>query len=162
MTIDNLHELMTLINQTDFQFVDLQMENIKLTISKRKVPDYMPIADNNNLKNENHIVESTDMYVQEVNDTLSHVETKHEENKDLVDIVSPLVGIAYLSPSPKAEPFVKVGDYIQKGQVVCIIEAMKIMNEIKSDSEGIVEKILIDNESVVEYSQVLFKVKERR
>ncbi|MDO4295155.1 MAG: acetyl-CoA carboxylase biotin carboxyl carrier protein [bacterium] len=73
-------------------------------------------------------------------------------------VVSPLVGIFYSSPSPDAPPFVKVGDTVKKGQVIGIIEAMKLMNEIESEYDGVVEAILVENEDVVEYGQPLFRI----
>lgn len=74
-------------------------------------------------------------------------------------VVSPLVGTFYASSSPDAEPFVKVGDHVKKGQVLGIIEAMKLMNEIESEFDGVVEAILVDNEGVVEYGQPLFRIR---
>ena len=74
-------------------------------------------------------------------------------------IKSPLVGTFYSSPSPDAEPFVKVGDTVKKGQVLGIIEAMKLMNEIESEYDGVVEAVLVNNEEVVEYGQPLFRIK---
>lgn len=74
-------------------------------------------------------------------------------------ITSPLVGTFYNSPSPDAETFVKVGDTVRKGQVLGIIEAMKLMNEIESEYDGVVEAILIKNEEVVEYGQPLFRIR---
>ena len=71
-------------------------------------------------------------------------------------VKSPLVGTFYAAPSPEAEPFVKKGDVVKKGQVLGIVEAMKLMNEIESEYDGIVEEILIENEDMVEYGQPLF------
>ncbi|MGB9824613.1 MAG: acetyl-CoA carboxylase biotin carboxyl carrier protein [Candidatus Hydrothermia bacterium] len=73
-------------------------------------------------------------------------------------ILSPMVGTFYRSPSPGAEPFVKEGDIVKKGQVVCIIEAMKVMNEIESDVTGKIVKVLVENGKPVEYNQPLFLV----
>lgn len=73
-------------------------------------------------------------------------------------VVSPLVGTFYTSSSPEAEPFVRVGDRVKKGQVLGIIEAMKLMNEIESEFDGVVEAILVDNEGIVEYGQPLFRI----
>ncbi len=73
-------------------------------------------------------------------------------------IVSPLVGTFYASPAPDAENFVKVGDHVKKGQVVGIVEAMKLMNEIESEFDGVVEEILVSNEDTVEYGQPLFRI----
>lgn len=74
-------------------------------------------------------------------------------------ITSPLVGTFYSSSSPDAEPFVKAGDTVKKGQVLGIIEAMKLMNEIESEYDGVVEAILVNNEDVVEYGQPLFRIR---
>lgn len=74
-------------------------------------------------------------------------------------VKSPLVGTFYNAPSPDAEPFVKEGDTVKKGQVLGIVEAMKLMNEIESEFHGTVEKILVSNEQVVEYGQPLFVIK---
>ena len=73
-------------------------------------------------------------------------------------IVSPLVGTFYASPAPDAENFVKVGDHVKKGQVVGIVEAMKLMNEIESEFDGVVQEILVSNEDTVEYGQPLFRI----
>jgi acetyl-CoA carboxylase biotin carboxyl carrier protein len=73
-----------------------------------------------------------------------------------VEVKAPIVGTFYRSPSPDAEPFVKEGDTVKKGQVLCIIEAMKLMNEIESDVSGVVRKILASNGEPVEYGQALF------
>lgn len=74
-------------------------------------------------------------------------------------VVSPLVGTFYSSPSPEAESFVKAGDTVKKGQILGIIEAMKLMNEIESDYDGVVEAVLVKNEDVVEYGQPLFRIR---
>lgn len=74
-------------------------------------------------------------------------------------VTSPLVGTFYAAPSPDADVFVKVGDMVKKGQVLGIIEAMKLMNEIESDFDGVVEAVLVNNEEVVEYGQPLFRIK---
>ena len=82
-----------------------------------------------------------------------------EETLDGNVVKSPLVGTFYNAPSPDAEPYVKVGDTVKKGQVLAIVEAMKLMNEIESEFYGTVEKILVSNEEVVEYGQPLFVIK---
>jgi acetyl-CoA carboxylase biotin carboxyl carrier protein len=73
-------------------------------------------------------------------------------------VKSPMVGTFYRASSPDAKPFVEVGDTIQEGQPICIIEAMKIMNEIEADKTGVVKKMLVDNGQPVEYGQPLFVI----
>lgn len=79
--------------------------------------------------------------------------------EELVEIKSPIVGTFYATPSPDSEPFVELGSNVNSQTVVCIIEAMKVMNEIKADTSGTITEILVKNGQAVEYGQVLFKVK---
>lgn len=74
------------------------------------------------------------------------------------EIRSPIVGVFYAAPSPEAEPFVKVGDRVKKGDVVCIVEAMKLMNEITAEFDGEVVDVCVRSGDVVEYGQTLFKL----
>ncbi len=74
-------------------------------------------------------------------------------------VESPLVGVAYLSPSPDKPAFVAVGDTVKKGQTLMIIEAMKVMNEVPADRDGVVTEILVANQDVVEYGQGLVRIK---
>ena len=89
-------------------------------------------------------------------------EEKKESTLDIGSdkvVTSPLVGTFYSSASPEAEAFVKEGDTVKKGQVLGIIEAMKLMNEIESEYDGVVEAVLVSNEDVVEYGQPLFRIR---
>lgn len=83
-----------------------------------------------------------------------------EESEDETYITSPIVGTFYSAPSPEAKAFVKVGDRVKAGQTVCILEAMKLMNEIESDFDCEIEAVLVSNEQKIEYGQPLFKVKK--
>jgi acetyl-CoA carboxylase biotin carboxyl carrier protein len=76
-----------------------------------------------------------------------------------VEIKSPLVGTFYATPSPDSKPYVEVGSHVDAQTVVCIIEAMKVMNEIKAETSGVIAEILVTNGQAVEYGQVLFRVK---
>ena len=84
-----------------------------------------------------------------------------EIEESLFYIKSPIVGTFYKAPSPNSEPFVSVGDFVGKGRVVCIIEAMKLMNEIESDLAGEVVNILVENGQPVEYGERLFTIRPR-
>jgi len=86
-------------------------------------------------------------------------ETAPVEDANLENIDSPMVGTFYVASSPDSEPYVKPGDSVTPDTVVCIIEAMKVMNEIKAETSGTVEKILVANGQAVEFGQALFKVK---
>lgn len=82
------------------------------------------------------------------------------DSEDEAYITSPIVGTFYSAPSPEAKAFVKVGDRVKAGQTVCILEAMKLMNEIESDFDCEIEAVLVSNEQKIEYGQPLFKVKK--
>ena len=85
-----------------------------------------------------------------------HAEPEKKEN--VQEIKSPLVGVFYRSPAAGEKPFVSIGDTVKKGQVLGIIEAMKMMNEIESEFDGVVEEILVENEGKVEFGQTLFRI----
>ncbi len=90
----------------------------------------------------------------------AEVEVPKEEVEENIFVVeSPIVGTFYRAPAPGAEPFVKKGDFVEKGQTLCIIEALKVMNEIESEVSGKVVKILVENGQPVEYGQPLFHIK---
>jgi acetyl-CoA carboxylase biotin carboxyl carrier protein len=84
--------------------------------------------------------------------------TAVKPDRPLVDVLSPMVGTFYRAPAPEAPPYVEVGSHVSKGQTLCILEAMKLMNELESEVDGIVREILADNADPVEYGQVLFRV----
>jgi acetyl-CoA carboxylase biotin carboxyl carrier protein len=81
-----------------------------------------------------------------------------EVSGNLVEVTSPMVGTFYRAPSPDAPPYVEVGSRVAEGNVLCIIEAMKLMNELESEVAGTIAKILVENAEPVEYGQVLFLV----
>jgi acetyl-CoA carboxylase biotin carboxyl carrier protein len=76
----------------------------------------------------------------------------------ITEVKSPMVGVFYAAPAPDAEPYVRVGSKVKKGDVLCVIEAMKLMNEIVAETDGEVVDICVENGQVVEYAQILFKV----
>ena len=81
-----------------------------------------------------------------------------DEDDGLIEIPSPIVGTFYRKPAPEVEPFVQVGSEVSEETVVCVIEAMKVMNEIKAEVKGVIKKILIDDATPVQYGQTLFLV----
>ena len=85
-------------------------------------------------------------------------EEKAEENSNYITVKSPMIGTFYRSSSPDKDPFISVGDDVKKGKVVCIIEAMKLFNEIEAEVEGKVVKVLVDDATPVEYDQPLFLI----
>ena len=80
-------------------------------------------------------------------------------DKDYVSVTSPLVGVFYAAPAENAAPYVAIGDHVKKGQTLCIIEAMKLMNEITAEEEGVIAEICVTNDQVVEFGTELFRIK---
>lgn len=81
------------------------------------------------------------------------------ENRDYISVKSPIVGVFYAAPAEKAESYVKAGDSVNKGQILCIIEAMKLMNEIVAEEDGVISEVCVTNGQVVEYGTELFRIK---
>tara|TARA_B100000575_G_scaffold271927_1_gene253620 strand:+ start:41 stop:475 length:435 start_codon:yes stop_codon:yes gene_type:complete len=84
--------------------------------------------------------------------------TQTSDSSNIQSIDSPMVGIIYLTPKPSSPPFVKSGQKIKKGDTICLIEAMKTFNEIKSDKDGVIKSILVKNGEAVEFAQPLFEI----
>jgi acetyl-CoA carboxylase biotin carboxyl carrier protein len=81
-----------------------------------------------------------------------------EPVSNLIEIKSPMVGTFYRAPAPEAPPYVEIGSVVNKGQTLCILEAMKLMNELESEVDGVVRAILVENSDPVEYGQILFRI----
>ena len=81
------------------------------------------------------------------------------DDSELVSVNSPFVGTFYRSPTPESDPFVSVGDRVKKGQTVCIIEAMKLMNELEAECDGVIEAVLAENGTPVEHGQPVIKIR---
>jgi len=147
MDIDEIRELMLLFDDTSIAELELEGPEYKLTLRKSSrsasSPAREPISEG----------ETRD---REPVKTPRYEELEPEE--DLVAVVSPMVGTFYRAPAPDAPPFVEIGDRVEPGQTLCIVEAMKLMNEIKSEVKGRVVDILVDNAHPVEYGQTMFLI----
>lgn len=83
----------------------------------------------------------------------------NDNNRDCINVKSPFVGVFYTSPAEDASPYVSVGDRVKKGQILCIIEAMKLMNEITAEDDGEILEVCVTNGQIVEFGTVLFRIK---
>lgn len=81
------------------------------------------------------------------------------ESTDYISVKSPIVGLFYAAPAENADPYVSLGDRVQKGQTLCIVEAMKLMNELSAECDGVIEKICVTNGQMVEYGTELFRIR---
>lgn len=87
------------------------------------------------------------------------VAERPESNTDYISVKSPIVGVFYAAPAENAEPYVSIGDHVKKGQTMCIVEAMKLMNEIPAECDGVIAEICVTNGQVVEFGTELFRIK---
>ena len=131
------------VNDKDFELI-LKKEVKVVTASVENVP----------VVSSNQVVTATSENTVE---TVTDTDTT-ETNSSLNDVKAPLVGVFYAAPSPEEDAYVKVGDRVNKGDVLCVIEAMKMFNEIKAETSGTVAEICVDNGNVVEYGQTIFKI----
>lgn len=135
------------------------MGNSKLTEIDIDFPDGTKISMKKEHKQEKIIQNVT--VAQPENDTEEYIEEQKEDKKEEKGNVvkSPMVGTFYIKPSPTAEPYIEIGKEVKKGDVLCIIEAMKLMNEIESEYTGKIVEILVKDGEAVEYGTPLFKIK---
>ena len=106
----------------------------------------------------NPVVASTPVATETVSQVVEAAPAKEDAN--LVDIKSPIVGTFYRAPSPDAPSYVEVGTTVKKGQPLCILEAMKLMNTLEAEYEGVIEEILVQNGDLVEFDQPIFKIRK--
>ena len=161
MNIEDLKAIVSLFDHSSLMELHLQQEGVDLQLSKR---ENYPVSGS---KKVTKAIEEKPAAVVPTKEVVSEaVVTKAPEvqetvaKEDLQYIKSPIVGIVYLAPSPDDPTFVQVQDKVQVGQPVCIIEAMKIMNEINAEISGEVVEILVENGQMVDYGQELFAIKK--
>ena len=158
MEINDMIKLMQAVSEQGLTSFKLEDGDFKLSIKKEK--QVVLPAEGNYAKNSLDHSAAADGLMEASSLGLSKTEAiKNEElNSDKI-VSSPLVGTFYNASSPDGEPFVKAGDTVKKGQTLGIIEAMKLMNEIECEYDGVVEAVLVGNEDVVEYGQPLFRIR---
>ncbi len=152
-SLEQLRELVTILNKTDITELTLESGDLRLSIRKSETRVATTVA----MPAPISVVTAIDSVA---NNAPTYTTTIADSlpAKKLVDITSPMVGTFYRSPSPDDPPFIEVGDSVKKGGAVCIIEAMKLMNEIESEATGKVVEILVENNQPVEYGQVLMRI----
>lgn len=145
MNIKEIKEMINLMNENNLTELELEKQGVKIRLKK----GYEGIVEK--------YIEKT-MPKASLSAPEMQMPGQQSAGPRAVEIKSPMVGTFYKAPSPDAPPFVKVGDNVESGQVVCIIEAMKLMNEIKSDIKGKIVSVLVENGDPVEFGQALFLV----
>ena len=160
---EDLNRLIEKISKSDIQEFSLEGEDFKLEI-KRNLFDQNQVS--NNLVSNTSIDRQAIVNQKSINDNVSLVseleapQVAPPGRSDLTEITSPMVGTFYRAAAPGEEPFVEVGNNVKVGQTICILEAMKLMNEIESEFNAEIVEILVENGTPVEFGQVLMRVKQ--
>ncbi len=145
-----INKLVQFMEEKKLSHFELEVEGLKVKVSRN--PGILPPSET-----ATPLQESGEPKAEE---TAPPPETELERGKnDLYYITSPMVGTFYRAPDPSSSPFVEEGDEIKKNQTLCIIEAMKLMNEIESELDGVLEEVYAENGKPVEYGQKLFSIK---
>ena len=163
MDLKDIQELIKFVAKSGATEVDLEIDNIKISIKspakKRRgaVDDTVTIIQP--AETSQTITTPINVVPSEVNITPSAAKkTPEDENSNYITINASMIGTFYRSSSPETPPFINVGDKISEGDILCIIEAMKLFNEIESEVSGEIVKVLVDDASPIEFDQALFLV----
>ncbi len=167
MDLNYLRKLLKIFDESTVTELSIEEEGIKLQLSRKneiKLPENgmmamqaFPFMQSPQMQMAAPIIEQSVVPKIETPEKIAQDTSKETPNYH--QILSPIVGTFYLAPSPDSDPFVEVGTRITVGTTICIVEAMKLMNEIESDISGIVKKIHVENGKPVEYNQILFTIK---
>ncbi len=141
MEHEDLKELIGLLKDTDITELQIEKDGVKIKIRREKYFGHIEVP--------HQIVEKKAVKEEAVVPII-------EDN--LLTVASPIVGTFYRAPAPDAAPFVEAGTRVKKGQVLCVIEAMKLMNEIECEIDGVISRILVENGHPVEYGEPLFLI----
>ncbi len=173
--LDQIRELLSVVSSTDVTELTIEFGDQRITVKKSSP---IPLTEAQ-LSPKPIVIKTEDLPVVQTREMVSPatapavapapaaVDSKPvadapvEKTNGLVEITSPMVGTFYRASSPEAPPFVDVGDHVNEGQTVCIIEAMKLMNDMPSEVSGKIVKVIAENGSTVEYGQTLFLVDPR-
>lgn len=150
MNLKELRELIELVRTTEVAELEIERAGFRVRI-KRTLPTYSPPS------GPSVGIPLSQQKFEESNRP-AFFEKSQPETPGWVTITSPIVGTFYRAPAPDADFYINVGDFVKKGQILCIVEAMKLMNEIESEVDGKVVEILVENAKTVEYGAPLFRI----
>lgn len=145
--LEDIKALVKILTESELSAIDITHYGTKIRLEK-----------NCCLNNNSQILQSVVPAVNKQTAVTVSDESASVDFNRIQEVKAPMIGVFYRAPSENAQPFVKVGDKVKKGDILCIIEAMKMMNEINSEVDGEIVDIMVNNGEVVEFSQVLFKI----
>lgn len=167
MDYKSIEQLIKTASENELNYLEIETEGIRIKMQKGQLNSPVQVASGNveatvQKKEESAITEVEVPVVKETSVAKEVIQEKEEivqDDENIKAVVSPIVGTFYASGSPDADDFVRVGTKVKKGQTLCIIEAMKLMNEIEAEFDGEIVEILVQKEQMVEYGQELFKIR---
>ncbi len=159
MTLKEIKELVKVIDETELSEFKLKKENFELTIkSKQTDATVQTVINPNPMVTMAQPVQQVASAPAPAAEKAVPAEPTEIDSSNLIEVKSPIIGTFYRSPSPDKPPYLTVGDNVNVGDVVCIVEAMKLFNEIESEVSGTIVKVLVEDASPVEYDTPLFLV----
>ena len=156
---EELHRLLATLAESDIQEFRLEGEDFCLEVKRNLGPSTDPITSPKKIATEEIDPPLTQRKIEAPSAPSAPPPSVPGSRSDLVEVTAPMVGTFYRAPGPEEPPFVEIGSKISVGQAVCILEAMKLMNELESEVSGEVIEILVENGTPVEFGQVLMRLK---
>jgi acetyl-CoA carboxylase biotin carboxyl carrier protein len=146
MELKDVKELLKAFDDSNSSYLSVEIDNTKIKLKK--------------YSNQKVVVENATEPAMHISDAQTNVivDNSPEVVEDGEQVLAPLVGVFYAAPSPEESAYVQVGDTVKKGQVLCLIEAMKMMSEITAPKDGVIKKIFVKNQDVVEFEEPLFLI----
>lgn len=146
MELKDVKELLKAFDESKSSYLSVEIDNTKIKLKKYSEQKVV-------VENATQVCEQSSAAQNN-----SNVDNSPESRLDGEQVLAPLVGVFYAAPSPEEDAYVQVGDTVKKGQVLCLIEAMKMMSEITAPKDGVIKKIFVKNQDVVEFEQPLFLI----
>ena len=145
MSLKEIKEMISLMNENGLSEIEMEREGLKVRLKKESAPQIItaPVSSHHTMAPET-----------------VNVPEPEKKNENYMEISSPMIGTFYRAPSPESPPYVSIGDTVKVGQVLCIVEAMKLMNEIKSEISGKIIDIKVANAEPIEFGQVMFIIEK--
>jgi acetyl-CoA carboxylase biotin carboxyl carrier protein len=156
MDLKYLQKIIKMLDTSNLAEIQIEEEGTKLRLSKPRV--IAGIQPQTIMPQIQQIQTEPAILKESAKDVKTEKKETEEVNENLYELKSPMVGTFYTAPSPDADVYVKVGDSVKAGSVLCIIEAMKLMNEIESEVQGKIVKVMVQNAQPVEFNQTLFLI----
>lgn len=158
MNLTEIRKLVKLVESSQIQELEFEREGTRIRINKSDPSPQQVVAPAFPQMSQPEMIQQVQSYPASPGASPEKAIPEQAPQKQHHEIKSPMVGTFYAAPSPDADPYVKVGDKVKSGQVLCIVEAMKLMNEIEADASGTIVEVLSDNGRPVEYGQTLFLI----